>query len=202
MTKMRSDSHQGDEKIKIGARIRDCRQKKHLTLQDLATKTQIDKAALSSIEGDEAVPPLGTLLKLSRALDVSMAFFFEDEVEVERLSVTRSGERVRVKRRPHHQEGEVDYVYESLEPKNPKKHMEPFLVEFQPMDTGAMVFMSHAGEEFHFILEGKLEFRTDDRVEVLYPGDSLYFESEMNHSFRALDDKPARVIVIVWNKRD
>jgi len=107
---------------------------------------------------------------------------------------------VRVKRRPHHQEGEVDYVYESLEPKNPKKHMEPFLVEFQPMDTTAMVFMSHTGEEFHFVLEGKMEFRTDDRVEVLYPGDSLYFESEMNHSFRGLDDKPARSIVVVWNK--
>ena len=194
------DTLPGAEKLKIGQKIKELRQKKHLTLQDLATKTQIDKVALSSIEGDEAVPPLGTLLKLARALDVSMAFFFEDEVQIERLSVTRSGERVRVKRRPHHQEGEVDYVYESLEPKNPKKHMEPFLVEFQPMETAAMVFMSHAGEEFHFVLEGKMEFRTDDRVEVLYPGDSLYFESEMNHSFRGLDDKPARSIVIVWNK--
>jgi mannose-6-phosphate isomerase-like protein (cupin superfamily) len=129
-----------------------------------------------------------------------MAFFFEDEVEMERLSVTRSGERVKVKRRPHHREGEVDYVYESLEPKNPHKHMEPFLVEFQPMDTREMVFMSHEGEEFHFVLEGRLEFRTDDRVEVLYPGDSLYFESEMNHSFRSLDSKPARALVVVWNR--
>jgi mannose-6-phosphate isomerase-like protein (cupin superfamily) len=77
---------------------------------------------------------------------------------------------VKVKRRPHHREGEVDYVYESIEPKNPHKHMEPFLVEFQPMETGEMVFMSHEGEEFHFVLEGRLEFRTDDRVEVLYPG--------------------------------
>jgi len=119
---------------------------------------------------------------------------------MERLSVTRSGERVKVKRRPHHREGEVDYVYESLEPKNPHKHMEPFLVEFQPMETGEMVFMSHEGEEFHFVLEGRLEFRTDDRVEVLYPGDSLYFESEMNHSFRSLDAKPAKAIVVVWNR--
>jgi transcriptional regulator with XRE-family HTH domain len=170
------DTLPGAEKLKIGQKIKELRQKKHLTLQDLATKTQLDKATLARIEGDETVPPLGTLLKISRALDVSMAFFFEDEVQIERLSVTRSGERVRVKRRPHHQEGEVDYVYESLEPKNPRKHMEPFLVE------------------------GKMEFRTDDRVEVLYPGDSLYFESEMNHSFRGLDDKPARSIVIVWNK--
>jgi len=78
--------------------------------------------------------------------------------------------------------------------------MEPFLVEFQPMDTREMVFMSHEGEEFHFVLEGRLEFRTDDRVEVLYPGDSLYFESEMNHSFRSLDSKPARALVVVWNR--
>jgi len=200
MARKKSDSAQYEERIKIGARIRDCRQKKQLTLEDMCTKTGLSKDVLSGIENDETVPPLGTLLRLSKALDVSMAFFFEDAVEMERLSVTRSGERVKVKRRPHHREGEVDYVYESLEPKNPHKHMEPFLVEFQPMETGEMVFMSHEGEEFHFVLEGRLEFRTDDRVEVLYPGDSLYFESEMNHSFRSLDAKPARVLVVVWNR--
>ena len=194
------DMQAGAEKLKIGQRIKELRQKKHLTLEDMATKTGLTKAVLAGIESDETVPPLGTLLRLSKTLDVSMAFFFEDEVEMERLSVTRSGERVKVKRRPHHREGEVDYVYESLEPKNPRKHMEPFLVEFQPMDTREMVFMSHEGEEFHFVLEGRLEFRTDDRVEVLYPGDSLYFESEMNHSFRSLDSKPARALVVVWNR--
>ena len=194
------DMQAGAEKLKIGQRIKELRQKKHLTLEDMATKTGLTKAVLAGIESDETVPPLGTLLRLSKTLDVSMAFFFEDAVEMERLSVTRSGERVKVKRRPHHREGEVDYVYESLEPKNPHKHMEPFLVEFQPMDTREMVFMSHEGEEFHFVLEGRLEFRTDDRVEVLYPGDSLYFESEMNHSFRSLDSKPARALVVVWNR--
>ena len=194
------DMQAGAEKLKIGQRIKELRQKKHLTLEDMATKTGLTKAVLAGIESDETVPPLGTLLRLSKTLDVSMAFFFEDEVEMERLSVTRSGERVKVKRRPHHREGEVDYIYESLEPKNPHKHMEPFLVEFQPMDTREMVFMSHEGEEFHFVLEGRLEFRTDDRVEVLYPGDSLYFESEMNHSFRSLDSKPARALVVVWNR--
>jgi quercetin dioxygenase-like cupin family protein len=158
------------------------------------------KSVLAKIEKEETVPPLGTLLKLSKALDISMAYFFEDEVELERISVTRSGERVRVKRRPHHQEGEVDYVYESLESRNPNKHMEPFLVEFLPLETGDMVFMSHEGEEFHFVLEGKVEFRTDDRVEVLYPGDSLYFESEINHSFRSLEGKPAKVVACVWSR--
>ena len=191
---------QADERLRIGTKIKERRQKKRLTLEDLATKTGLTKSVLTMMEKDETVPPLGTLLKLSKALDISMAYFFEDEVELERISVTRSGERVRVKRRPHHQEGEVDYIYESLESKNPNKHMEPFYVEFLPLETGDMVFMSHEGEEFHFVLEGKVEFRTDDRVEVLYPGDSLYFESEINHSFRSLDGKPAKVVACVWSR--
>jgi len=93
-----------------------------------------------------------------------------------------------------------DEVFPAIQRAN--AHDGPFLVEFQPMETGDMVFMSHEGEEFHFVLEGKLEFRTDDRVEVLFAGDSLYFESEMNHSFRSLEPKPARAIVVVWNRRD
>jgi transcriptional regulator with XRE-family HTH domain len=196
----RKKKTQADDRLRIGAKIKERRQKKRLTLEDLEAKTGIVKSVLAKIEKEETVPPLGTLLKLSKALDISMAYFFEDEVELERISVTRSGERVRVKRRPHHQEGEVDYVYESLESRNPNKHMEPFLVEFLPLETGDMVFMSHEGEEFHFVLEGKVEFRTDDRVEVLYPGDSLYFESEINHSFRSLEGKPARVVACVWSR--
>jgi transcriptional regulator with XRE-family HTH domain len=191
---------QTDERLRIGVKIKERRQKKRLTLEDLAAKADLEKSVLRKIEKEETVPPLGTLLKLSKALDISMAYFFEDEVELERISVTRSGERVRIKRRPHHQEGEVDYIYESLESRNPNKHMEPFLVEFLPMETGDMVFMSHEGEEFHYVLEGKVEFRTDDRVEILYPGDSLYFESEINHSFRSLEGKPAKVVACVWSR--
>ena len=130
-----------------------------------------------------------------------MAAFFESGTEPEAVSVTRKGERVRIKKRPHHHEGEVDYVYESLETKKPDKHMEPFLVEFMPMETTDMVFTSHKGEEFLYLLTGKLEFRSDERVEVLQPGDSIYFESERNHSFRSLDGKPARGIVVVWAKK-
>jgi quercetin dioxygenase-like cupin family protein len=107
---------------------------------------------------------------------------------------------VRIERRPHHHQGEVDYIYESLETQKPDKHMEPLFVEFQPMETESMVFVNHPGEEFLYLLDGTLEFRTDDRVEILHPGDSLYFESEINHSFRGLEGKPATAVVAVWSR--
>lgn len=188
------------EEFRIGGKIKDLREKSFYTLHDLAAKTGISKFVLNEIESDEVMPPVATLLKLARALNVGMAHFFKDEAPAEQVSVTRSGERLRVKRRPHHREGEVDYIYESLEARMPGKHMEPLLVEFVPMETTEMVFTNHEGEEFLFILDGKLEFRTNDRVESLSAGDALYFDSGMNHSFRSLTDAPARAVVVVWNK--
>ncbi len=188
------------DEFKIGSKLRELRQTKNYTLQDLVTKTGISKSVLAEIESGDVIPPVATLLKLAKALNVGMAYFFEDEPVSEKISVTRSGERIRLERRPHHHEGEVDYIYETLEAKKPDKHMEPLLVEFRPMDISNMVFVNHEGEEFLYVLEGTLEFRTDDRMEVLNPGDSIYFESDINHSFRSLTDKPAKAIVVVWAK--
>jgi transcriptional regulator with XRE-family HTH domain len=188
------------EELKIGGKIKDLRERNFHTLHDLAAKTGISKAVLAEIESDEIMPPVATLLKLARALNVGMAHFFKDEAPAEQVSVTRAGERISVKRRPHHREGEVDYVYESLEARMPGKHMEPLLVEFAPMETAEMVFASHEGEEFIFLLDGRLEFRTNDRVESISAGDAIYFDSVLNHSFRSLTEAPARALVVVWNK--
>jgi transcriptional regulator with XRE-family HTH domain len=187
------------EGLKIGNKIRELRQKRHYTVEDLATKTDLPKSLLTEIESGEVSPPIATLIKLAKALNVGMAYFFDEVEKAVHISVTRAGERIVVKRRPHHHEGEVDYIYESLEMNKPDKHMEPFLVEFKPMDRSDMIFMSHRGEEFLYLLEGDLEFRTDDRVEVLTSGDAIYFESEINHSFRALKET-ARAVVVVWSE--
>ena len=189
------------EGLKIGRAVKELRHKKQMTLQDLAAKTGIAKTILDEIENGDVVPPVATLLKLARAFNVGMAYFFEEEAADMKISVTRSGERAKIKRRPHHHhEGEVDYIYESLETHKADKHMEPLLVEFQPVDTGDMIFTNHEGEEFIFVLKGKLEFRTDDRVERLEPGDTIYFESDINHGLRSLDGKPAMAIAVVWSK--
>jgi transcriptional regulator with XRE-family HTH domain len=189
------------EGLDIGKKVRDLRERRQLSLQDLSAKTGIAKSVLSEIEDNEIIPPVASLIKIAKALNVGMAHFFQEgDVEV-KISVTRSGERNKVKSRPHHfHEGEVSYIYESLETKKPGKNMEPLFVEFLPLDTGNMVFTSHEGEEFVYLLDGCLEFRTNDRIEILSPGDTIYFESDINHSFRGLDGKSARAIVVVWSK--
>jgi transcriptional regulator with XRE-family HTH domain len=199
MKKSQDDISLEVKALKIGSKVRELRQKKRYTLQDVAAKTGLSKPFLSQIENDHAVPPVATLLKLARAFDVGLAYFFQDEVGIDRIAITRRDERLRVERRPHHRKGEVNYIYEALDTKKTNKHMEPFLVEFPVQDTSEMIFMNHEGEEFLHVLEGTLEFRSIDRVEVLDPGDSIYFESELSHSFRCLGEKPAKAIVVVWS---
>ncbi len=186
--------------LKLGSKVRELRQNKHYTLQDVAAKTGLSKPFLSQIENDHVVPPVATLLKLARAFNVGLAHFFQDQAGSDKITVTRRHERVRVEKRPHHQKGEVNYVYEALDIKKVNKQMEPFMVEFPVQETSQMVFVSHDGEEFLHLLDGRLEFRSVDRVEVLEAGDSIYFESDMSHSFRCLGEKPARALVVVWSK--
>jgi len=189
------------KELQIGSKVRELREKKLYTLQDLSTKTGFPKTLLSDIERGDFIPPVATLLKLAKSLNVGMAYFFEEMDIDEKISITRRGERVRIKRRPHHhEEGEVDYIYESLETKRSDKHMEPLFVEFQPVDTSDMVFVNHEGEEFLYVLDGTVEFRTDDRTEILEPGDALYFNSDINHSLRSLNGKTAKAVVAVWSK--
>lgn len=196
----REDECVGTEALRIGARVRELREKRRYTLQDLSAKTGLSKEELSQIEHSMTVPPVATLLKMAKALEVGMGYFFQEKSGSEEIAVTRLSERVRIKRRPHHQKGEVNYIYEALETKKSDKHMEPFMVEFPPQDTSEMVFVSHDGEEFLTLLEGKLEFRTQSRVELLDPGDSIYFVSNISHSFRCLGDRTAKAIAVVWSK--
>jgi transcriptional regulator with XRE-family HTH domain len=194
------DARSAAVELGIGRKLQNLREKKRLTLDDLSAKTGLARDLLADIEKGDFVPPVATLLNIARALGVEMSHFFKDENPEKSISLTRRGERIPIRQRPHHREGEVDYIYEALETRKQDKHMEPLLVEFQPLETSEMVFTSHDGEEFTYLLDGRLEFRTNDRVEILEPGDTLYFESAENHSFRSLGYKSARALVVVWNR--
>ncbi len=187
--------------FKIGNKVRELRQKNRFTLQDLAEKTGLSKPFLSQIENNHVVPPVTTLLRLARGLSVNMAHFFDDSTKDDKVSITRQSEGVRIERRPHQDKEEANYVYTALEMKKSNKRMDPYLVEFPMRESHDMVFTTHEGEEFIYILEGKVEFRTVDRVEVLEAGDSIYIDSDLSHSFRCLQNKPAKAIAVLWTNK-
>jgi len=185
------------ENFGLGERVRSLRQKRSYTLQDLAAKTGLAKSLLEQLESDQYNPPVATLFKVAKALEVNVAHFFQEQEENLKVSLTRVAERVHSVKRSHQQDGEVGYSYASLEVHKGQKLMQPLLVTFDVMEKRDMVFVSHDGQECVYLLEGKLEFRTPDQMYTLAPGDCLYFESDIPHAFRSLGPAPAQALVVV-----
>jgi transcriptional regulator with XRE-family HTH domain len=188
------------KKLHIGKTIRELRKKAGFVLQDLSDRTGLSKPLLSQIEKEIVSPPIATLLKISNALNVNIGFFFQDSSAEEKVVLVRKDESKVIDSRYFGRE-ESGYYYEALAYKKSKKYMEPFLVEFKRKKAEKLSYFSHEGEEFIYLLEGILEFRTEDEHYVLYPGDSLYFESSIPHAYRALERRNARALTVVYPTR-
>ncbi len=181
----------------VGEKIRHMRSNKGLGLQQLAEKTGLSKPLISQIENEQVSPPISTLLKIANSLDTDISFFFQDQVREVKTAVVRSNERVISPRRQVQGKAKLGYTYEALAATKPFKSMEPFLVTFEVKDPEDVIKFSHDGEEFAFVLEGQLEFSSEAETIVLNPGDSLYFDSDQLHGFRAVGDTPAKALITV-----
>lgn len=185
--------------LDIGTQIRRLRLREEKTLQDISKVTGLSKPQLSQIENNVSAPPIATLMKISKALDVDIGHFFQHPDAPEQIDVVRAEQRVRsLRRRDHNSAAIAEYRYESLAPPKASRHMEPFLVEIQARPPEDLVFYQHLGEEFIFVLEGTVEFRSKDQTISLETQDSLYFDSRIPHAFRSLSGEPATVLSVVY----
>lgn len=186
------------KELQIGPTIRKLRQQKRLTLQDLSESTELSKPLLSQIENDQVIPPLATLLRISKALNVSLQTFFEEEDNAQKCLVVRAEEANRIRRRPNHGGPPQPYAYLSLAYGKKHKHMEPFLIEIDPEENEVSQLVRHAGEEFFYIIEGRVELQHGQETYILETGDSVYWDSNELHSLKALDHRPARGIAVLY----
>jgi transcriptional regulator with XRE-family HTH domain len=179
----------------LGERLRELRKLRRMTLSDLAEATGFTKSYLSRIERSQKTPPIASLAKIAQPLNVDLAYFFQDQTMQPRRSwcVVRSEEK-----RPVVRGGTAfGYDYSSLAYNLERQHMEPFLFHF-PADLERHVYFEHEGEEFIYILKGRVEFRIGNETVILEAGDSLYFDSRIPHKGRALD-RDAEAITVMFS---
>ena len=186
------------KRLKLGEKVRELRLKKQQTLRQVAETTGLSIPLLSQVENNAVSPPVATLLRIAKALGVGISYFFREEESRERAVVVRKHERKKTFRSIQAHHGDSGYKYEALAYTKNSKHMEPFWVEFEPKKKEATSYLRHRGEEFIFLFRGRLAFHYDQQEIILDPGDSLYFESDVPHGFRALRGRKAQAIVVVF----
>ena len=186
----------------LGAKIRKLRQRRGLTLQEVSDLSGLSKSLLSQIENETSAPPIPTLVRIAKSLGVTIGHFFQDTDKRQQVSVVRKNTRRETEKLPHNRPRQSGYRYFSLANPIINQHMEPFWIRFEKCGESSGTFYQHTGEEFLYVNEGQLVFKSEGERIVLSPGDSLYFKSGIPHMVQNLSDTPASAIAVMYTPDD
>ena len=188
-----------DELVNVGARVRDVRERRGLSLRDIVQRTGIEEDTLEAIEDGRIAPPLGTIIKLAKALEMKMGYFISGE-QNKPFTIVRHNDR-RVVSRHDSQKGEqYGYEFESLAPHKRDRHMEPFLVTLDPAETEEER-STHDGQEFIFVLQGRMEVRLGEEIHILEPGDAIYYDSTVPHLVKCHGDRSTKILAVLYAEK-
>jgi len=171
----------------IGKRIKTIRNRKKITLDQLANDTGCSIDYLKQIETGKEMPPVGTLLQISRALHVDSEDLLKEQKQARDKRADAYAKRTR------------NYAYTALTPGAEHKHLKAFRIKIEAMQDHKGVGYQHEGEEFVYVLKGQIELSVGDHVNRLKEGDSLHFNSGIRHHMRNAGKKDAELMVVVYN---
>ena len=178
--------------IRIGSRLKELRRVMGLSMKQLAEKTGLSAPLFSRIENGLVMPSISTLQTISDYLKVDIGYFFKQE-EAKGFVVTRQGER-RIARSKRLWKKRPVYALELLAAGMENPFMEPCIVRALATPEDDFQMARHDGQEFVFLLEGKLELTLGEKKFVLNEGDAAYFIGEIPHGGKSLSKKPAKTL--------
>jgi transcriptional regulator with XRE-family HTH domain len=171
----------------IGKRLLKMRREKKLTLKNLANETGMTTQYISQVEKGEVTPPVSVLLQLSRALEIDSSILLKEEKK-------KAGKKTK----DDYQKRTEDYFYTVLTPEARHKHLKAFKIVIDPKSDHKGVSYQHLGEEFQYVLKGKVEVMVGDNKNILGPGDSLHFNSSITHRLRNISAEEAELLVVLY----
>ena len=177
---------------KLGTRIRKYREQLGLTQEQLAVNAGLDVGFLADVEADRVYPPIGTIIKLSRALGQRVGTFMDDQFHPDPL-ITKAGKVS--EETDSHRGAKGHYHYFPLGKGKTDRHMEPLFIRIEEDDEKEL--SSHEGEEFIIVISGKLLLRYGKTEEVLEAGDTVYYNSVVPHYIGAVNG-PAEIYAVLY----
>jgi transcriptional regulator with XRE-family HTH domain len=173
----------------VGLNLRQLRTAKGLTLDRLASMSELTRGYISLVERGLKTPSIAALLRLATALEVNVAYLFDsNSAPAPRYTLYRQQEQGA----PPMKDGAFGLL--ALAAARTRKMMEPFLMT-PPLKSAFRA--SHAGEEMLFVVSGRMAIKLDGEELILEKGDCLYFSGETPHELRSLGRQKAEVLVVV-----
>lgn len=186
------------KKNNLGEKIRQFRNFRQISREELALNANLDISQLEKIEEKGVIPSLGHLIKISRALGVRIGTFLDDHEQVGPVIVKAGSEKESLSFSTKDQTSREHLNFFSLAQDKAGRHMEPFIVEIEPSRESDYKLSTHEGEEFIFVLEGDIEINYGKDVFRITKGDTIYLDSVVPHNVHAAGNKPAKILAVVY----
>ena len=176
----------------IANRLRGLREVLELSAQEVAESCHLRVEEYMALESGESDISVNVLQTIARRYGISLdVLMFGEEPKMNAYFITRAGAGVSVERRKA-------YKYEALASGFRDRKADPFIVTVEPAPADAPMHLnSHEGQEMNYVLEGRLLLSLNGKELVLNVGDSLYFDSSLQHGMKALDGRPVRFLAII-----
>ncbi|MBW2655395.1 MAG: helix-turn-helix transcriptional regulator [Deltaproteobacteria bacterium] len=178
----------------VGKRIKQVREERGISIETLSDLTGFDVSRLQDIESGKVKPQLGTVMKLSKALDSAVGRLVSD-MGTKLYAITRKDERKQISRSTSKTSKQNVYSYMSLAPEVQGRHMEALIVQLEKSKDKEISV--HNGEEFIFVLNGIANLTIGKDTYDLEPGDSAYYLSTTPHFITAKTDK-ATILAVLY----
>ena len=182
----------------IASRIRSLREDAELTYEDMAHATGRSPEEYAARESGEMDLTFTFVYKCAAKLGVDVVELLTGESpHLKHYSIVRAGEGLPIERRE-----EFHYLHKAPYFKN--RIGEPFYVDIpydEELQTKPIHLSYHAGQEFDYVLKGRLRFAFEDHIEEVGPGDTLYYDSGRGHGMIAIGGEPATIIAIVFRPK-
>lgn len=181
-----------DQIRQIAIRIRDLREISGKTQETAAKELNISSETYREYESGNVDIPVSFLYEIANRYNVELTAILTGEgPRLHSYALVKSGKGVNVERRK-------EYKYQSLAYNFIHKKAEPFLVTVPPEPENTPVhYNSHPGQEFNYVIEGSMKVIINEKEILLNEGDSLYFDSGLQHGMKAVGGKPAKFLAII-----
>lgn len=180
----------------VATAIKSLRQDKGYSLNRLAALSGLSKGYLSKIENGINVPTITTMARIATALEVDVTYFFLQQGQTSRnrkMVFVRRDERKEINIKSP--ESVVRKRW-PLASQKYDRHMDPYIIEVPVETTNVYQF---EGQEFYYLLEGRIEMTYGGKKNVFEAGDSLYIDCDVPYSGRSMGPEPAKVLVVVYH---
>ncbi len=190
----------GNSQSVVGLKIKGIRESKNISVEEVSERSGLSVEQINAIENDQNLPSLGPLIKVARALGVRLGTFMDDSDALGPV-VCRAEDRER-NNSISFSNGAVDarkhMEYHPLAQQKAGRHMEPFIIDIHPSDTKNFQLSAHEGEEFIYVMQGEVELDYGKDKYVLKEGDSIYYDSIVNHHLHGAPGKSAKILALVY----